>query len=144
MFRPPDDRAMEVLFFLLIVILLFIAFAWFTREMPVHSLTLQDWEARGREMAKVPTPPEHLNPPGSSYGPIPIERLKGDCDEDDTFWELCYLTRNDSEAQFRHETRAYMYLESAKDDAIIYKKHPTFYRQIRICQRLKSDEFCEE
>jgi len=102
------------------------------------------WREAGEEMAKVPTPPEHLNPPGSSYGPITIERLKGDYDEDDTFWELCYLHRSDSEAQFRYETRAYMYLEGAKDDAIIYKKNPTFYRQIRICQRFKSDEFCEE
>ena len=95
-------------------------------------------------MAKVPTPPEHLNPPGSFRGQIPIERLKGDYEDEDTFWELCYLTRNDSEAQFRHETRAHMYLESAKDNAIIYKKSPTFYRGIRIRQRLKSDEFRDE
>lgn len=105
------------------------------------------WRKTGEEMAKVPTPPEHLNPPNRPRrGGIPIERLRGDYEEndEDTFWELCYLTRNDSEAQFRYETRAYMYLESAKDEAIIYKKNPTFYRQIRICQRLKSDEFCEE
>ena len=102
---------------------------------------LSSWEEKGKRMAKVPTPPEHLNPPGSSYGPIPVEWLNGDHDDEDTYWELCYLTRNDSEAQFRHETRAYMYLDSAKDDAIVYKKSPTFYRAIRICQPLKSAEF---
>ena len=120
-----------------------ILFVWLVKNFGI-AFPNDPWRKAGEEMAKVPTPPEHLNPPGSLRGQTPIERLKGDYDHEDTFWELCYLTRNNSEAQFRHETRAYMYLENAKDDAIIYKKSPAFYRQIRICQRLKSDEFRDE
>jgi|LauGreDrversion4_2_1035121.scaffolds.fasta_scaffold45749_2 hypothetical protein len=128
---------MDALLFLFVILIVVLGAA----ILLLPSQDLSSWEEKGKRMAKVPTPPEHLNPPGSSYGPIPVEWLKGDHDDEDTYWELCYLTRNDSEAQFRHETRAYMYLDSAKDDAIVYKKSPTFYRAIRICQRLKSAEF---
>ena len=139
---------MELLAILAIILFLIclpalILFVWLAKNFGI-AFPSDPWRKAGEQMAKVPTPPEHLNPPGSFRGQIPIERLKGHYEDEDTFWELCYLTRNDSEAQFRYETRAHMYLQGAKNEAIIIKKSPTFYKGLRICQRLKSDEFHDE
>jgi len=129
---------LSLLVFILLVILIPVLYViWAVRSGDYYTKI-------GEEMAKVPTPPEHLNPPNRPRrGGIPVERLKGDYEvnDEDTFWELSYLTRNDSEAPFRRETRHHLCLDMAKDEAILLKDTLTFYREVRICQRLKTDMF---
>ena len=107
-------------------------------------------------MAKVPTPPEHLNPRRSremrpSQAPdiakTPVIRLNGEFDEQDTYWNVLCEFRKFEDSPFQKESLG-VYdhddLEGAKKTALHYKYTPKHWRNIRIVQMRKEDEFSDE
>jgi hypothetical protein len=126
-----------------------------TRLISVIS-SFNSWEKAGKEMAKVRTPPEHLNPRRSremrpSQAPniatTPVIRLSGEFDEQDTYWNVLCEFRKFEDSPFRKDSLGvyeYEDLESAKETALHYKYTPQHWRNIQIVQMRKEDEFSDE
>lgn len=86
-------------------------------------------------------------PPIPNIPKVPIVRLKGEFQEEDTFWNVVCEHRKFEDSPFQKESLGvyeYYDLDSAKETAIHYKYTPKHWRNIQIVQMRKDEEFSNE
>ena len=86
-------------------------------------------------------------PPIPSAPKTPIVRLREECCEEDTFWNVVCESRKFEDSPFQKDSLGvydYDDLESAKETALHYKYTPKHWRNIQIVQMRKEDEFSDE